>query len=269
MCGQVGIIFGHRRRSTAVLEMLTDSFVHLLLASEERGPHATGMAWLGSDGSHGLYKRPGRAQEIVFRDSFVERLHELGCHPTVLMGHTRWRTRGSEKNNANNHPLRAGNIIGTHNGTIYNASHLFKKLRLPRHAEVDSEILFRMASRSEVDGEIDVGKFLERVALCRGQISAVLASIAQPGTILVLKGNKPLTLRHNAELGCVAYATEARWLDNAFDEDAGWEDIAVDPMTLLEFSTADVCIPTMHPLMFRAQERRLSLTKEGIENGPQ
>jgi glucosamine 6-phosphate synthetase-like amidotransferase/phosphosugar isomerase protein len=44
------------------------------------------------------------------------------------MGHTRWRTRGSETNSRNNHPIRAGIITGTHNGTIYNADYLFRRL---------------------------------------------------------------------------------------------------------------------------------------------
>ncbi len=68
-------------------------------------------------------------------------MDEVDNHTTILMGHTRWRTRGSEANSRNNHPIRAGIIIGTHNGTIYNADYLFRRLGLPRYAEVDSELL--------------------------------------------------------------------------------------------------------------------------------
>ena len=47
------------------------------------------------------------------------------------------RTRGDERVNSNNHPIRAGEVIGTHNGTIYNTDYLFRRWKLRRFAEVD------------------------------------------------------------------------------------------------------------------------------------
>jgi hypothetical protein len=91
------------------------------------------------------------------------------------------RTRGSEANSRNNHPIRSGIIIGTHNGTIYNADYLFRRLGLPRYAEVDSELLFRLADRFAPDGTIDGRGFRKALRLCRGQMSAVLASRLDPG----------------------------------------------------------------------------------------
>jgi hypothetical protein len=43
MCGQVGIIFGKKRRRITEREYLNEVFVRMLLHSEERGPHARGM----------------------------------------------------------------------------------------------------------------------------------------------------------------------------------------------------------------------------------
>lgn len=62
-----------------------------------------------------------RAHELVYEKPFQELLGQVDNETTILMGHTRWRTRGNEFNNRNNHPIRAGIVIGTHNGTIYNA----------------------------------------------------------------------------------------------------------------------------------------------------
>ncbi|HEQ71850.1 MAG TPA: hypothetical protein ENN69_05115 [Spirochaetia bacterium] len=59
---------------------------------------------------------------------------------SLLLGHTRWRTRGDERVNRNNHPIRAGDVIGTHNGTIYNADYLCRLFKLRRFAEVDDRI---------------------------------------------------------------------------------------------------------------------------------
>jgi amidophosphoribosyltransferase len=131
MCGQVGILFGRKRRGAAEQDYLCTVFLRLLVAAEVRGPHASGLVWLKTDGTHRIVKQPLPASELVYREDFQDALCEVDNQTTVLMGHTRWRTRGDERNNANNHPLRAGRIIGTHNGTLYNADVLFKRLRLP------------------------------------------------------------------------------------------------------------------------------------------
>ena len=61
MCGQVGIIFGQKRRRIAEREYLNEVFIRMLLCSgEERQPHASGMAWIRTDGDFRLFKRPIR-----------------------------------------------------------------------------------------------------------------------------------------------------------------------------------------------------------------
>ena len=57
--------------------------------------------------------------------------------PSSMILHTRMKTQGSEKNNANNHPLFSKNGIAiVHNGIIYNDKEIFGKKE--RDAEVDS-----------------------------------------------------------------------------------------------------------------------------------
>jgi hypothetical protein len=141
---------------------------------------------------------------------------------TLLVGHTRWRTRGDERINRNNHPIRAGDVIGIHNGTIYNADRLFRRLRLRRFAEVDSELLFRLADRAFRDETPDLERFKRNLALCRGQITAVLASRRRPGTVLVLKGNKPLELRIHRRHRAVLYASDPAFLDAVLADERGW-----------------------------------------------
>ena len=80
-------------------------------------------------------------------------------------GLERW-IRGGERINRNNHPIRAGDVIGTHNGTIYNADYLFRRFKLPRFAQVDSELLFCLAARAARNGRMDVEWFKERLRRC-------------------------------------------------------------------------------------------------------
>ena len=85
---------------------------------------------------------------FVTDKAFHEVLGGVDNRTTLLLGHTRWRTRGDEQVNENNHPIRAGNILGIHNGTTYNANYLFRRFKLRRFAEVDSELLCRLAGRA-------------------------------------------------------------------------------------------------------------------------
>lgn len=148
MCGQVGIIFGRKRRRPDERDYLREVFIRMLLHSEERGPHASGLAWLKTDGSHRIFKRPMRAHDLVYEKTFQELLGQDDNETTILMGHTRWRTRGNEFNNRNNHPIRAGIVIGTHNGTIYNADYLSASLNCRRRTPKAGSKSFTTALKS-------------------------------------------------------------------------------------------------------------------------
>ncbi len=259
MCGQVGIIFGKKRRRIAEREFLNEVFLRMLLHCERRGPHASGVALLQTDGQFQLFKRPFRAHRVVRDPAFGAVMDEVNNHTTVLMGHTRWRTRGSETNSRNNHPIRAGNIIGTHNGTIYNADQLFCRFQLPRYAEVDSELIFRLADCFDSAREFNCAGFRKALRLCRGQMSAVLASRHDPRAITVLKGNKPLTLRYSRKHRAVLYASEPELIDSALDDLCGWRDLDIPPLTMLRFNHENLQEWEQQPFKFICQERKGTL----------
>jgi amidophosphoribosyltransferase len=259
MCGQVGIVFGRKRRGSAEQDYLCEVFLRLLLHSEARGPHASGLAWLKTDGTHRIVKQPLPASELVYAEDFQNALCEVDNQTTLLMGHARWRTRGDESDNRNNHPIRAGSIIGTHNGTLYNADYLFRRLRLPRYAEVDSELIFRLADRHAPDGLVDSVGLGKALVLCRGQMSAVLASRRDPGTVTVLKGNKPLHLWYHRQYRVVIYASDALYLEDTLGDERGWRELEVAPMTMLTLHHADLRAVVAHPLSFVAQDRHGTL----------
>lgn len=105
---------------------------------------------------------------------------------------------------------------------------------------MDSELLFRLADRFAPEGPIDQEGLKKALALCRGQMSVVLASRLDPGTITVLKGNKPLCLRIHRQHRVVLYASEAAFIDFAVDFDPGWRELEVPPMTMLTIRHEDV-----------------------------
>jgi glucosamine 6-phosphate synthetase-like amidotransferase/phosphosugar isomerase protein len=268
MCRQVGIILGRKRRRFPEHDILLDIFTEMLWRSERGGPHATGVAVLREDGAHVIAKRPLPARRFIDHNAFFEALARFDNKATAIIGHNRWRTRGTEKNNRNNHPIRAGRVIGTHNGTILNADDLFRRFRLKRGAEVDSELLFRMADMAVGNGGLDVDAFLRLVAPCRGQIGAVLAAVGAPERVVVLKGNKPLEFRYSRRHRAVAYATDAAVLEDAIEasyrEPHDWRPMVVRPMAMLIFRHEDVFHPDAYRLRFDTCARERTAVRKGI-----
>lgn len=259
MCGQVGVIFGVKRRRQAEVDHLVDVFLRALVLSEKRGPHATGVAWVNRDGLHSVYKQPVPAARFIRDEVLHEVITEVDTSTTVLLGHTRWRTRGDERNNANNHPIRAGNVIGTHNGTIANADYLFERLELPRFAEVDSEVIFRIADSTLDGGVLQIVPLARGLSLCRGQMSAVMLSKLDPESIVVVKGNKPLELRYHAKRRAILYASEAAFLDMALAGERGWRVLSIPPMSLVIFRCRSLSDYLEEPLKFGSAQVRRTL----------
>jgi glucosamine 6-phosphate synthetase-like amidotransferase/phosphosugar isomerase protein len=264
MCGLAGIIFGRKRRGADEREYLARVFTHLLRASEERGPHATGAAWVNRDGEHAILKHPVPSGVFTLMGGFGELLAEIDNRATILMGHTRWRTRGSEANNRNNHPIRAGDVLATHNGTITNADALLRRFRMKPQTEVDTEVLVRSAARAWRSGILDTGALKARVAHCRGQITAVFASRRDPERILVLKGNKPLALWWHRRCRVVAYVSDETYLDDALGAECGWRALDVPPMSLLTFDTGRLDEFTNEEFTFHACEPRRTGAREVV-----
>jgi len=245
MCGLAGVILGRKRRRRQELCVIGGVFTELLLLNQTRGTDAAGVAVIKRDSTFRLFKRPGPA-EVLVAEKLYWRVLDLDNKVTVLLGHTRQKTRGSERNLLNNHPVRAGACLGTHNGWLANADHLVKSLRLPRVAEVDSEVLFRLIDRSRDDRE-----FRSLLARCRGRISAAFVRLDEPGSLRLLKGDMPLYAAHVPRLRAVFYASEAWMLRAALDGHA-LQMLALDPFTLSTFHVCNVVDFAQQDVFFEA-----------------
>jgi amidophosphoribosyltransferase len=264
MCGQAGVVFGTKRRRQEELDYPTWVFARLLELSEERGPHATGIAWVNRHGDHRLFKRPVPASELLRDKAFGEVLGDIDNGVTVLMGHTRFATRGNAEINENNHPLRTGNCLMTHNGTVLNDDYLFHRFGFERNAEVDSEIIGRIADACIVDGRIEVKALRDRLALCRGQMSAVIVAKSDPGTVIIVKGNKPLELMYHPVFRAAVYASDAKYLRSVQTDVPGWIVLPTKPMHMLVFRADDLSKFERLPFHFVAQRTRPAVAKGGV-----
>lgn len=107
----------------------------MMLDMMTRGRDATGLLTV-TNGRHKLRKAPQPAGE------FLKNRPGIGANAQTALIHTRAATQGTPAVAGNNHPIAYGNIIGIHNGVIYNDDQLFRDNKWERKAEVDSEAIF-------------------------------------------------------------------------------------------------------------------------------
>lgn len=253
MCGLAGAILGKKRRRRDELRVIGGIFTELLLLNQTRGTDAAGVAVIRKGGDFKLLKRPGPATHLL-EDKLYHAVLDLDNKVTVILGHTRRKTRGSERNSRNNQPLRVGTgCLATHNGHIFGADALAKKLRLPRKAEVDSEVLCRIFDKAK-----DIGKLRQMLSHCRGHISAAYVRLDAPDRLCLLKGDMPLSVAHVPKLRTVFYASEEWMLTQALDGHS-WHMLEVDPMTLSTFEVENLTDFTQQDVTFKTPEAKRCL----------
>lgn len=179
MCGIAGIYIRDPKviDDHSKLERMTDA---LLLQIEARGRHASGFVAITEQGTATIDKAAVPASE------FIKTREPIPEQARAVLLHTRYTTKGSEKNNVNNHPVIYGSCFVTHNGTIHNDDPLFEKHKLERKAEVDTEIIAALLSKSDYSVE-DLKKRLEEL---RGPMAiAAVDPIKNPGKVLLARGD--------------------------------------------------------------------------------
>lgn len=253
MCGQVGMLIGMSERSQEELDDLKYIFTEMLRASEDRGPFATGMAYVKNDGEHRISKLVIPARDFVRGELFAETMAEVDNTVTVLMGHTRWPTRGNIEDVANAQPKRAGQVVGTHNGTVTNADDMFWKFRLPRFSEVDSEVVFQLAESVADEDGINMRVLASRLGLCHGSIASVMVSKSDPERVLFVKGPNPLEFAYSKKLNVLCYGSKLQYIQAAVGAGGDWrrKDIPSDSLVAISTRTMKMAgaVPIEWPKM--------------------
>jgi glucosamine 6-phosphate synthetase-like amidotransferase/phosphosugar isomerase protein len=105
-----------------------------------------------------------------------------------LLVHVRDYTKGHPSNNANNHPVRHGPVVGIHNGIITNDDEVLAPHSCSRsepRMTVDSEAIFAIAAHSQNDA-----RALEHL---RGAMATAWVDEREPGRVFLARGSgRPL-----------------------------------------------------------------------------
>lgn len=101
----------------------------------------------------------------------------------------------------------------------------------------------------------DERSFLRRLRLFQGQISAVFACKEDPARVIILKGNKPLAFRYHRKCRAIISSSLEAHLDEAIEDERGWRELDIPPMSLLVLDTDDLGNVVLKPITFKAQSR--------------
>jgi glutamine phosphoribosylpyrophosphate amidotransferase len=132
MCGRIGFM------GYPDLQLLDA----LILKARRRGPDSFGIAWMTSSGDRGIERRPTPSWPAPFRVQLPRNL-------VWGVGHARLTTSGRAINDAQ--PLRIGDMVFAHNGTVYDHADLAAAYSLPLETGNDSEALARLFARFNHD----------------------------------------------------------------------------------------------------------------------
>lgn len=174
MCGIAGFSISdsdHRRLNCRELAKC------LAKAIEQRGRDATGVAWSqqDEDGVGTYYMK-----DAVPATEFVYSMDQIPKHTRTAIIHTRYATKGSPANNANNHPILVGSTVGIHNGTIRNDDEIIEVVGTGRTGQVDTEAIFRL-----IDAAPDTATAVQDLDLLEGSAAVAWYDTEEP-TILNL-----------------------------------------------------------------------------------
>jgi len=153
----------------------------IAVITQTRGDHAFGLAWLDADGDIDTFKRPGPAK------SHLDEL-ERCRNAVVVIGHCRYATHGSPRDNRNNHPHPAGSGQLIHNGVVHNHDELIRRHGLAPQTQCDSEVLALLMTRCP-------GTIAQRSAWVAAQAMGDLALLGiwrKPARLLVSRRGRPL-----------------------------------------------------------------------------
>lgn len=207
MCAIFGFLDYKRIISNSILKRLIKN---LAVAAEERGTDATGISYVRK-GEIVTYKKPKPARRVRF--FFPE-------GTSVVTGHTRMTTQGSESRNYNNHPFEGS--CGTekfalaHNGVLYNDRELRREQHLPAtEIETDSYIAVQLLEQGEHLDTLNIKRMAELV-----DGSFVFTILRNDNTLFLVKGSNPLTIYHFPEIGLYVYASTKSILNKALKKSA-------------------------------------------------
>jgi len=228
MCGIVGALsFGKTDDKLEKLRREVTAFLvtELLLLTAERGKDATGITTLFDNGDYMGLKMGIASPEFVSRwggtskdyEGFLKVFRKNPRECKVVLGHCRKSSIGNYWDNNNNHPIKVGDIVGIHNGTLTNHKKIIEKLACKRDGDVDSEAIFRLAHHLSNSGKepFTIDMLYETAVRLDGSYSVLMFNGNNPYQVGALRNSRPMETVLIKPLKMMFIASEKKFLETA------------------------------------------------------
>lgn len=235
MCAIFGLGFmkGHKVTET---EMVRDIVRKLFVENQVRGRTAAGLAFINSANIHvvkhdvaGAMLKDLRAykeaeqQYMTFQTVPAgDRAIKIAKEPPIsFIGHCRLKTKGSELDNVNNHPIIREEVVGVHNGMIGNDDRLFDiySKAFKRNGRVDSEIIFALIEHFAKSPMNSIHSAIQKAAhAMTGSMACALVHRAYPHMLWIYRRGYPCSIRIFRDVGMIAWASIDHYITAATED---------------------------------------------------
>jgi glucosamine 6-phosphate synthetase-like amidotransferase/phosphosugar isomerase protein len=240
MCAIFGLGFmrGHKvERSDMVRDIIRRMFVE----NQARGRHAAGLAFVNSATFH-VVKKNVDGQRLIELPEYREAEHKYMTFSTAtpgqggiiakqppisFVGHCRWKTKGTELDNVNNHPIVRKDVVGVHNGMISNDDRIFDiySKTFPRNGRVDSEIIFALIEHFSKNLTRPIHESIGKTAeTLRGGMACAFVHRLQPYAVWLFRRGNPCDVLIFRDVGMIAWSSCKHYIMNSvrkYENDLG------------------------------------------------
>jgi len=198
MCGILGIAcYNNSDLDYKLAGDLRSLTRRLLVACQDRGSHASGLCVLSGDKAS-MFKLNIPASELIKENEYSKVISRISYNRRLrsVIGHTRFRTKGEQIYNVNNHPIKANKVVGVHNGIVGNDDFLFNKYvgKIERAGRVDSEIIFRLIDHHISEGKDIVDAILAADYEMAGSYACAFIHRDWPNYLTVFTNSSPIPI---------------------------------------------------------------------------
>lgn len=137
--------------------------------------------------------------------------------PVAMIGHCRLKTKGSELNNVNNHPIVRDRVVGVHNGIISNDDELFMQFEkeFDRNGRVDSEIIFALIEHFSGNAGAIAPAIQKAASVLRGGYACAMTHVNQPYIVWLFRHYGPCSVLHYKDVGLVIWSSLSHYITEA------------------------------------------------------
>lgn len=225
MCAIFGLGFlqGHTVPND---EVIKDIIKKMFIKSMARGRTASGLAIISDKGIK-VIKKDLPANLFITNQEVEETLNSYVKTSSndsknrllSVIGHCRLKTKGSEYNNINNHPIVRENAVGVHNGVILNDDSLFEKYSryFKRNGEVDSEIIFALVDHFSKWFPIH-DAIQQTTKLIDGNLACAMVHRKHPYITWLFRRRNPCDILLYKKTGLITWASYDGYIKEAISE---------------------------------------------------